>query len=66
MPRRQKLELCNQSFRITATKADLKKIDKQHLVKMLFILHLVRQFETYLLDLQEKGLVHGPVHTSIG
>ena len=66
MPRRQKLELCNQSFRLTATKADMQKIGKKHLIKMLFILHLVRQFETYLLELQEKGLVHGPVHTSIG
>jgi 2-oxoisovalerate dehydrogenase E1 component len=51
---------------VTATKADLKRIEKEILVKMLFVLHLVRQFETYLLDLQEKGLVHGPVHTSIG
>ena len=66
MARRQKLELCNQCFQITATKADLKKIEKEHLVKMLYVLHLVRQFESYLLDLQEKGLVHGPVHTSIG
>ena len=66
MPRRQKLELCNQSLHLTATKADLKRIDKADLARMLFILHLVRQFETYLLNLQEKGLVHGPVHTSIG
>jgi 2-oxoisovalerate dehydrogenase E1 component len=66
MPKREKLELCNESVRLTTTKADLKKVAKLDLVRMLFIVHLVRQFETYLLKLQENGLVHGPVHTSIG
>lgn len=66
MPKKEKLELCNECVKVTTTQADLKAIPKKDLTRMLFIVHLVRQFETYLLELQQKGLVHGPVHTSIG
>ncbi len=33
---------------------------------MLFELFLIREFETRLLELKDAGLVHGPVHSSIG
>jgi 2-oxoisovalerate dehydrogenase E1 component len=39
---------------------------KETLVRMLFLLYLVREFETAVLDLSERGLVHGPAHSSIG
>ncbi len=45
---------------------DLKSIPKTILAQILFYLYSVREFESALLDLQEKGLVHGPVHSSIG
>lgn len=62
----ERLALCSECTKLTVTAADLKTIPKPDLLLMLFIIHLVRQFETALLDLQQKGLVHGPVHTSIG
>lgn len=34
--------------------------------KILFTILLIREFEEALLDLQDQGLVHGPLHTSIG
>ena len=33
---------------------------------MLLQLYLIRAFETKLLELKKDGLVHGPVHVSIG
>jgi 2-oxoisovalerate dehydrogenase E1 component len=45
---------------------DLSNTPKETLVLMLFLLFLVREFETAVLDLSDLGLVHGPVHTSIG
>lgn len=66
MSKTEKLKLGNESVRVSVDQSDLKTIKQADLIKMLFVVHLVRQFETCLLDLQEKGLVHGPVHTSIG
>jgi 2-oxoisovalerate dehydrogenase E1 component len=45
---------------------DMGNATKENLVRMLFLLYLVREFETAVLDLNDLGLVHGPVHTSIG
>lgn len=36
------------------------------LLRMFFEILIIREFETRLLDLKDKGLVHGPVHSSIG
>lgn len=45
---------------------DMRRARKENLVSMLFLLYLVREFETAVLDLNDLGLVHGPVHISIG
>ena len=45
---------------------DLRTTSKETLVTMLFLLYLVREFETAVLDLHDLGLVHGPAHISIG
>ncbi len=45
---------------------DILNIDRGDLVRMLFLLHLVREFETTVLDFSETGLVYGPAHTSVG
>jgi 2-oxoisovalerate dehydrogenase E1 component len=52
--------------RLTVKDKDLREIDRQDLVRMLYLLHLIRAFETRVLDLKEAELVHGPAHTSIG
>ncbi|MBM3190640.1 MAG: MFS transporter, partial [Chloroflexi bacterium] len=41
-------------------------MDRDDLVCMLFLLHLIREFESKLLDFSREQLVHGPVHSSIG
>ena len=55
--------VCN---RLEVDREDLLNIERDDLARMLFLLHLVREFETTVLDLHEAGLVHGPAHTSIG
>jgi 2-oxoisovalerate dehydrogenase E1 component len=52
--------------RFETSQKDLRGISKTKLAQILFYLYSVREFESALLDLQEKGLVHGPVHSSIG
>ncbi|MHB9034257.1 MAG: alpha-ketoacid dehydrogenase subunit alpha/beta, partial [Anaerolineae bacterium] len=41
-------------------------IERDALLRMLWLVHLVRDFETAVLDLKDADLVHGPAHTSIG
>ncbi|MBN1399418.1 MAG: MFS transporter [Anaerolineae bacterium] len=45
---------------------DLRQIPSDDLVRMLFLVHLIREFETAVLDFKDVDLVHGPAHTSIG
>ncbi len=42
------------------------KLDPALLKRMLFEVHVIRDFETKLLYLKDQGLIHGPVHSSIG
>lgn len=52
--------------RLEASDEDLRSIEKDDQVWMLFLLHLIREFESRLLDLESMDLIHGPVHSSIG
>ena len=45
---------------------DLRGIDRAELERMTFLLYLVRDFETAVLDLKDADLIHGPAHTSVG
>ena len=45
---------------------DLRAIDRADLERMAFLLYLVRDFETAVLDLKDADLIHGPAHTSVG
>jgi len=45
---------------------DLARIPRGDLARMLLLLYLVREFETAVLDLKDRDLVHGPAHTSVG
>jgi len=41
-------------------------IEKNELLKILELVYLIREFENKLLELKDKELVYGPVHSSIG
>ena len=45
---------------------DWKNADPQLLANLLGQIQLIRSFEEILLELAAEGLVHGPVHSSIG
>jgi 2-oxoisovalerate dehydrogenase E1 component len=51
---------------LQTTHADWDNASPQNLGSMLTFLHLIRAFEKTTLDCATKGLVHGPVHSSIG
>jgi 2-oxoisovalerate dehydrogenase E1 component len=50
---------------IQTTAADYDSASPKLLASMLSNIHLIRAFEKTTLDLSTKGLVHGPVHSSI-
>jgi 2-oxoisovalerate dehydrogenase E1 component len=52
--------------RLETTEEDVRGIEKRDLAQMLFLLYLIREFETLVLQLKDADLVHGPVHASIG
>lgn len=52
--------------RLAAGEADRRRIPAAELRHMLFHLYLIRAVEQRLLELKDDGLVHGPVHSSIG
>jgi len=66
MSKLKKIEPTASCSRLQVAAADLMQIDKVDHRRMLFLLHLIREFETAILDLKDKDLVHGPVHASIG
>jgi 2-oxoisovalerate dehydrogenase E1 component len=51
---------------LTTTPEDWDAASPEVLGKMLTWLHLIRAFEKTVLELASEGLVHGPVHSSIG
>lgn len=53
-------------FRLVTDDADWRGEDALRLTTMLEELFLIRHFEEKLLELHGEGLVHGPVHASIG
>ena len=51
---------------IAASKTDWDASDPKRLGAMLVAMHIIRAFEEQLITLANAGVVHGPVHTSIG
>lgn len=51
---------------LSPTDQDRQAISPQNLSQILARMHLTRAFEEAVLDLADKGLVHGPAHSSIG
>ena len=52
--------------RLETSEEDVRGVEKRDLAQMLFLLYLIREFETLVLQLKDADLVHGPVHASIG
>ncbi|MGW7621657.1 alpha-ketoacid dehydrogenase subunit alpha/beta [Streptomyces antimycoticus] len=51
---------------LRSTRADWDSVDGDVLRQMLSHLLWIRSFEQYVLELSGQGLIHGPVHSSIG
>ncbi len=51
---------------VRPTSDDYDKLGPKAMLRMLHHLHMVRAFEETALELESQGLVHGPVHSSIG
>ncbi|UCD79237.1 MAG: hypothetical protein JSW26_28195 [Desulfobacterales bacterium] len=66
MSKLEKVAPTGECSRLHVSAADFRKIKKVDHLRMLFLLHLIREFEDTLLDLKDANLVHGPVHSSIG
>ncbi len=52
--------------RFVVEEADRRAIPRREHLRLLALLHLIRAFETRVLDLKEADLIHGPAHTSVG
>ena len=66
MSKLEKVQPTGSCHRLQVSAADFSKIKKIDHNRMLFLLHLIREFEDKLLELKDANLVHGPVHSSIG
>jgi 2-oxoisovalerate dehydrogenase E1 component len=52
--------------KLQVSEADLRAIESDDLIRMLMLLHLIREFELKVLEFKDADLIHGPVHASIG
>ncbi|MFC6672926.1 dehydrogenase E1 component subunit alpha/beta [Marinobacterium aestuariivivens] len=66
MPKAKKISLGVDWLEIQATASDWDTAGKTGCLKMLSHMHLIRAFEEALLGLEKHGLVHGPLHVSVG
>ena len=66
MSKRVQVKMPAKCRRLEVDQQDLLNTDRGDLLQMLFLLHLVREFETTVLDFSENGLVWGPAHASVG
>lgn len=66
MPQFYTVEVEARLKKFSVSDVDLRDIDIIEHSKMLELVYLIRYFEQTLLNLKDKQVVHGPVHTSIG
>ena len=66
MPDLIHLEPAEAWIALSTTAEDWRRADPQLLATMLGQMHLIRAFEEAVLEIAGEGLVHGPVHSSIG
>ena len=65
MARKESLAPEGAFYRFLPAKAE-RRLEPEALRRMLFEILLIREFENRLLELKDMGLVHGPVHSSLG
>lgn len=66
MPSHKALKVSAPWKELHTTSKDWEAANPQLLESMLTCMHLIRTFEKSALDCSMKGLIHGPVHSSIG
>lgn len=66
MPVHERLSPTVPWVQVTATDADYDQADPGLLRSLHHQLQLIRGFEEYTLELAGKGLIHGPLHSSVG
>ncbi|WP_210447972.1 alpha-ketoacid dehydrogenase subunit alpha/beta [Vibrio crassostreae] len=62
----EKLETLVEWNKVDAENKDIELIGEIESVKMFTVMKIIRSFEEALIKLDKKGLVHGPLHTSVG
>jgi 2-oxoisovalerate dehydrogenase E1 component len=66
MPKRKQLELAIPWTELSTTSDDWDNASPKLLGSLLSYIQLIRNFEERVLELAAEGLVHGPVHSSMG
>jgi len=66
MPVTKSLKLDFDWREILSEESDWKQLGALEAARQLHLLHVIRAFEEAVVALHKQGLVHGPVHTSIG
>lgn len=66
MPTITKLKYQTPWIEVTSTPEDWDAVGRTELLRMQYHLHVIRAFEEAVLDMERVGLVHGPLHSSIG
>jgi 2-oxoisovalerate dehydrogenase E1 component len=55
-----------QCHALEVTDEDVLAVGREDLARLTWLLYLVREFETVVLDMKDANLVNGPAHTSVG
>ncbi|RDB42527.1 MFS transporter [Halomonas sp. DQ26W] len=66
MSKSKKIPLDVDWLEIESTSSDWDEVGKVECIKMLSHMQVIREFEEALLVLEKQGLVHGPLHVSVG
>lgn len=64
--KKKTLEIASVCEEWKTDRTDYRDLSSQKAARLIFLLHLIRRFETQLLELQKNGELYGPLHTSIG
>lgn len=66
MPKQKDLVYASPWQEVKSSAKDWDAVGAGSLMRILQHMHIIRAFEEALIELDNQGLVHGPVHTSIG
>lgn len=66
MSKSKKIPLDVDWMEIESTSSDWDEVGKAECIRMLSHMQVIRAFEEAMLSLEKQGLVHGPLHVSVG